>query len=649
MVVSSAIVAATAKAATSWLSGQLGQWLKDKKASAEEAKLWGRVTALVLKQTKVTAERYSKITTVAFPREPVYLSSIYVPVTIVDSRSNQSAQVNGFPRELLENNRKMLIVGVAGMGKSTVSKMIFLRALEEKRFLPILIDLRRLDGSEDIDYVIMRQFGLQKKHAEIFSEFLSTQPLLFIFDGFDEVVQLKKVQVARVMRHFVDRCEVGSFIITSRPELPFSDYNDFSSFRIKELSKDEAYSLIRKYGEAYGIEDRARALLEELNAKHDAPVASFLKNPLLTSLLFRAFEYKSVIPVKRGVFYRQVFDALYESHDLSKETGYVRDKKTGLHHDDFHRALRAMAKLFRERRVIEVDVDHFKEMAREVAKSLCPDLAFTPEAMLHDVLHAVPLFLQDGKLIRWAHKSLLDYFLCEFILRDYSESREEALRRAASAIQSRSNENFLVLVHEADPILFTKAVTIPAIDRLISRYDAILKKVENYASGRLREDIANIFMNCGVVYSPDRDGGTDAWRDGAAGAVLSDDFLPIWICRFSPEVGSVGVYYHEAMASLSVPIAVGTVPHVKGYFIAREYQGDKLSTGFVPPSKAINFIDSRKTKRDWASLEDDFSVFMGLLRGADFKLVTRESLDRAKIELEKLVSASIKARSSDLF
>lgn len=146
MAISTAIATTTLKAATTWLSGQLSQWLKDRKAGAEEAKLWTRVTVLVLKQTKVTAERYSKITTVAFPREPVSLSSIYVPLTLEDSRSKRSAQVDGFPWELFSNNRKMLIVDVAGMGKSTVSKMIFLKALEEKRFLPVLIDLRRLEG-----------------------------------------------------------------------------------------------------------------------------------------------------------------------------------------------------------------------------------------------------------------------------------------------------------------------------------------------------------------------------------------------------------------------------------------------------------------------------------------------------------------------
>ena len=70
-------------------------------------------------------------------------------------------------------------------------------------------------------------------------------------------------------------------------------------------------------------------------------VGEFLANPLLVSLLFKAFEYKQQVPFKKHVFYRQVYDALYHHHDLTKEPGFERKKHSGLDLEDFHRVLRA--------------------------------------------------------------------------------------------------------------------------------------------------------------------------------------------------------------------------------------------------------------------------------------------------------------------
>jgi len=449
----------------------------------------------------------------------------------------------------------------------------------------------------------------------------------------------KKLEVARLIRDFVDRTDVGRFIITSRPELPFSDYTDFTSFKIKELNREEAHSLITKYGSAYKIEDRAKALLEELKARHDGPVESFLKNPLLASLLFQAFEFKSVIPVKRGVFYRQVFDALFETHDLNKETGYVREKKTGLHHDDFLRAVRAIAKLFRERRVVEVGANEFLEMAKTVSKSLCPDLSFTAEAFLGDVVNAVPIFVRDGQYVRWAHKSLMDYFLCEFLLRDYSESKEEALHANAFGIAAQTNENFLVLVHEADPILFAQAVTIPAITLLIKKYEQLVEVLPKTLPAELAGHAAVFFMNYEVVCSV---------KPFDYRSKFTNGYVPLMIYELTN--GSLGIFLNGAAAALNVPALLGRVPRVKGYEIFRNYSKHLITPKSLDALQsslgdADSFLDWRKSKDDWEAFEDEFQILMGMLHSSSLELFQPTSLMSLRDDLEILVATSLEARS----
>lgn len=637
------------KITVSWITSELNQWIKTRSTTATEQRTWTEISNKILKQTKTTAERYKKTNTIAFPRDPVFLNDIYTPLTLENRRINKTAIIDKFPHEILSEHRKTLIVDAAGMGKSTISKIIFIKSLEENKHLPVLIDLRRLDGSEEIENCLSKQFGLKQKHSDLFSEFLSTQPLLFIFDGFDEVPEGRKAETARTIRHFIDRSENGTFIITSRPELPFSDYTDFTTFNIKELNKDEAFSLIRKYGNAYNIPDRAKSLIDELRANHDDAVESFLKNPLLTSLIFRAFEYKSVVPVKRGVFYRQVFDALYESHDLNKETGYVREKKTGLHHDDFHRSTRALAKLFREKRVVEVSKESFLDMARKVSKELCPDLAFKPEDLLHDLLHSVPIFIKDGNLVRWAHKSLLDYFLCEFLLRDFAESKEAALDSASRGIKALSNENLLVLINEADPILFAKSITLPAINKLISRHEQISSKIPDDIPRETANHISTFFTCYEVVFAKNLKDiiGLHINKEEIPDTI--ENLVPRLIYDLGPEIGGVGIYSHNALVALEVPMQAGTVPFVTGFSITSNYPITKDSQIFKKPGETRFFVSSRQTRKDWDTAEEEFIAIMGLIGKAEIKIATKENLESAKRNLEARVSTSLKARSNDLF
>lgn len=633
------------KAATAWLSPLLKEWIDRRKGAATEQRAWREVSHALIKQTQVLVDRYSKVTTVAFPRDSVSIESIYVPLTIVGARGKGSIAVDSFPVGLFEKNRKALLIDVAGMGKSTISKVIFLRSLEERKYLPLLIDLRRLTEQIGVEESIMIQFGISDSNFDYLKEFLRGQSLLFILDGFDEISDKSKVAVARGVRSFIDRAANAKFLMTSRPELPFGEYADFSLYKIQELTKAQASKLIKNYGEAYGIEDRARALLEELRARHDESVSSFLKNPLLTSLLFRAFEFKSVVPVKRGVFYRQVFDALYEAHDLSKETGYVREKRTGLHHDDFHRAVRALAKLFRQKGQIEVSTDEFIDMARSISTSLCPDLSFRAEDLLADLLNAVPIFQRDGSKIRWAHKSLLDYFLCEFLLRDYSRSKGDALRSSAFGKNGLSNHNLLVLAHEADPILFAESVTLPAIDLLLERHGYLSSRLPNWIKGDLREDALELMMcyefinELGMPF--------DFWMADDLDAVIRDrykidDFMPRLIVQ-SDEGSGFCVMENAAAVALSVPIMLGAVGSKSIHELRVKYESTKDERRDVLAGLKGAF--SKRSGNSWAAIEEEISAVISSMRGNDFKIFDVERLRFDRADISKRVQNSMKARS----
>ena len=134
-------------------------------------------------------------------------------------------------------------------------------------------------------------------------------------------------------------------------------------------------------------------------------IDDFLQNPLLVSLLFVAFDYKQTIPLKKHIFYRQVYDAHFDSHDLSKGDGYVHEKKSKLDIDDFDKILRFIGFECIKQQKIEFSKDELL-LIIEHAKTFCVGITFNASDLFEDLLKSVPLFCQDGGYYKWVHKSL---------------------------------------------------------------------------------------------------------------------------------------------------------------------------------------------------------------------------------------------------
>ncbi|MBB5206857.1 NACHT domain-containing protein [Chiayiivirga flava] len=654
--IDTAIVSATlagSKLAVEWVSGLAKAW----RLSNSDKREWNEMCAAIVSHTSNLVGRFSVIRTIAFPNDSVELDSIYVPLTLVNEKLRISCKVNSFPTDLLNKHKKIMVVDAAGMGKSTVTKVIYLKCLSERKHLPLYVDLRRLSGDESVEHSLGKQMGLKQKHYEFFSELLTTKPILIVFDGFDEITDSQKQKVARALRDFSDRAKESRIIITSRPELPFSEYTDFATLSIQRLTIPEASLLIEKYGLAYNFADAAAALLAELNVRHSATINSFLENPLLTSLVFRAFEYKSIVPVKRTVFYRQVFDALYASHDANKETGFSREKKCGLHEDEFHRVLRALASIYKREKSVEVKKEKFLDMVKEVRKSICSDLIFAPQDFLADATHAVPIFVRDGEFVRWSHKSLMDYFLAEFLILDYSASKEDALKKIAFGQESTSNENLLTLTCELDPALFSKAVVVPAIKELTQAHDNISQQLPPHLDKDLRRDIS-IFCSLYHVYAlPDQQNfNPHIWdqlgEKGSKNKGLNlDIFVPQFIYYLGLDAGALLISAHRSFVALRAAISLGLIPTISLWDISRSYSDSEatISLKSLKRRSSIFLKSSDENTWDEQSIDNNFPAVMKTINAADFPVVDFPGIAKYGRELEKASAASIAARSTDIF
>ena len=277
-------------------------------------------------------------------------------------------------------------------------------------------------------------------------ELLSEGGFIIILDGYDEIPLNEREFITKDIQDFVIKASNNRFFITSRPEKALSSFGNFKEFRINNLSKKEAFELLRKYDHQGEVSSLLIKKLEEQELKN---IEEFLINPLLVSLLFTAFEHKQVIPFKKHLFYRQVYDANFESHDLTKGESYTHDKHCKLEIDDFHRVLRHIGfNCFKYQR-IEFNKDELLKLISE-SKAFCAGLKFKESDFLEDLISTVPLFTKDGNYIRWAHKSLQEYFSAQFIYLDSKEKQTIILNRIFNHPYLEKFINILDLYYDID-------------------------------------------------------------------------------------------------------------------------------------------------------------------------------------------------------
>lgn len=423
-------------------------------------------------------ERYSIINTLAFKERVKKLKDIYIPLSLrlsENSRDKKAIQINAYPKELLDKYQRVLITDTAGMGKSTLMKRMFLDVIDNKHGIPFFVELRRISSTNDILNEISVQLGgLDNKFdSDLLTRLFREGGNIFFFDGYDEIPSQQKSFVTSNIQEFVSKVPDNKFILTSRPEEELAGLGNFQEFRIKELKKEESYELLRKYDNQGNI---SKLLINKLKSGNYTMISDFLKNPLLVTLLFVAFDYKQTIPLKKHIFYRQVFDAYFDSHDLSKGDGYVHEKKSKLDIDDFDKVMRRIGFECLRRQQIEFTKDELLNIV-DTAKANFPSLSFTSMGLLSDLLKAVPLFCQDGVYYKWVHKSLQEYFAAEFIYKDSKSNQDAILSKLYNSKKIDSYINLLDLYFDIDPNGFQKNIVKPFLEAFVDYYE------QNYISG----------------------------------------------------------------------------------------------------------------------------------------------------------------------
>lgn len=450
------------------------------------------------KYLETTYNNFSRIKPIGFSY-PLDFLDIYVPLHLKPMLPEQDdILIDNYPVTIFNECSHVLIVDNAGMGKSTIAKRIFIGACQyiksenEKKKkdpcgIPIFVELQKITQENDIVTQIRKQIGGLSSafDGNVLKYLFEHGKFLFIFDGFDEIKHSEKDYVCQSLLSFVNKLPNSSFVITSRQDDALCAFQMFSSYSIKRLNMEEAFRIIINLDKEKR-KLRSKMLVSQLSAG-DTGIEDFLTNPLLVTILFVTYDYKEYLPSQKHMFYEQVYDALYQGHNLTKRPNYVGEKRSGLLIDEFERVLRCMGFLSVTRQKVEFSRDEIIELIKKTKMvSICKN--FDPLLFLDDLIHAVPLFLQEGHSYKWIHKSLSEFFAMKYLAVDAMDKEGEFAMKLYEGVQNQ-NLNLFELYYGIKPSGFNQYLMLPALlsikDILLPNNAEIEKKLfSTYLLGR---------------------------------------------------------------------------------------------------------------------------------------------------------------------
>ncbi|QUW39303.1 NACHT domain-containing protein [Bacillus cereus] len=417
-----------------------------------------------------TYEQNKFVNIIALGNNQVDIDKIYYPLTISDENSAESYCVTDYNSILFNKYKKVIIEDSAGMGKSTIMKKLFISCIEKNEGIPIFIELRKLqEDTEIVDLVLEQLNSIHLEHdKQLILEMINRGDFIFFLDGFDEIPFDYKDKITHNLKEFIAKSNNNIFILTSRSDDVLSSFGQFKKFHINGMGIDEAYGLIEKYDNFLNL-NLSQSIINQINKNIEQEafndLEEFLKVPFLVSLIYLTYKHKRDVPLQKDQFYRKVYDALFEEHDLSKD-GYKRQRYSGLSIDQLHKLLRKLGYLC----LIENRVEYKKDKLLALIEKSTDSPYFEnvkPHDVFKDLINNVPLIIEEGLTYKWAHKSFMEYFSAQFIFMDNGDRKETILENIMNSKRFSSYSNMLDLYYDIDQETFDKAIIYPILKSFI--------------------------------------------------------------------------------------------------------------------------------------------------------------------------------------
>lgn len=404
-----------------------------------------------------------KMRTLINPNDDVTLDDVYYPLTLITASNGDRVVIKD--KQTLDFSGVINIIGIAGQGKSTVLRKLFLEEIKKGERIPFFIELRNVEDGDIIFYFknILKSLNVNVTDSNV-EYLLQTGKVLLLLDGFDEVRQeiITKTLSSIIQLNKNYACPV---IVSSRPNTEICMATGCYNMRVENIDLIDKVSILNLI-EQRDINSNGSTfrLLSDLLMSR-ASFADMICNPIMVTLLYHCFPYMDEVPKDISEFYRQLFGVLYARHDKTK--GYNnRQRESGVDVEparEFFSYL-CLKSLLKE----EYELDSFR-LHQYVTVALNTSGYDSDKASLfiNDLVKITCLLQADGNdRFVFLHKTVQEFFAAFYlsIMKD-GQIKEKIYASLRGRVQkSEVFDNFLNFLFHLDRKSFISEMTLKAFD-----------------------------------------------------------------------------------------------------------------------------------------------------------------------------------------
>ncbi|MCX9013457.1 MAG: NACHT domain-containing protein [Candidatus Methanoperedens sp.] len=424
-----------------------------------------------------TILRYGKLEFLGLPdfkeKPKIELEDIFVSLKSVESESDKQVQIE----KVLNQKRKIVVLGDPGSGKSTLAKYIAIIHAKNKaeevfntsNKIPFLITLRHFANSlrekgsgYSISHYIMDHLLEDmnfKMDNRLLQYYLSMGKCIVIFDGLDELTHEElRFKIKKIVESFSISYPFNTFIVTSRITGYYDtslDPQEFNHFKIQDFSDEQINKFIKLWYNARETSNRERD--EKINSlilaiHSNKGVKRLASNPLMLTIIALVHRIEAELPNERVKLYDRCTEALI--------TTWEKYKRTNIKNIGDTKKRRRLEKLAYEMQILSKEDFEQTEIKTVELKKLMKDILleseYTDEDIAEDEANQFVEFIRKrvGILVErghgiysFVHLTFQEYFAACDISKRYISNLDQMWELIEpKLIDSRWNEVMLLLM-----------------------------------------------------------------------------------------------------------------------------------------------------------------------------------------------------------
>lgn len=400
-----------------------------------------------------------KMRTLINPNDDVTLTDIYHPLTVVTASSGDSIPIKD--DLTLQFSGIANIIGIAGQGKSTILRKLFLEEIKKAERVPFFIELRNVPDGNILTYFknLLKSLHITVTDSNV-EYLLQSKKIVLLLDGFDEIRQEITIQAIQSILE-LNKTYACPLITTSRPNTQICQMPGINNLIVKKIDLEDKLHILnlieRQDNKSNLTTFRSLCNLLIENTYFEETIS----NPIMVTLLYHCFPYMDEVPKDITDFYRQLFGVLYARHDKTK--GYNNRERESCIEVESARTLFSnvcLKSLLREQYYLDSHTLH--QHIKSALKSHGYDEKLA-EAFTNDIVKITCLLQADGNdRFVYLHKSVQEFFAAFFIstMQEKNIKSEIYAYLRKSLLSSPKFDNLLQFLYYLDNLSFLYEITL---------------------------------------------------------------------------------------------------------------------------------------------------------------------------------------------